>query len=167
MAASDLHVNGPALVQVDLGLGWVPLGYTEEGVDVELEEHHEDIHSDFRGPATPHDIAYLGETADIRCNFISWCGSTMNAVESRFRSNTKTVGAVDANCIGTLYFAGAKSIGVRYQAAQRCGLVLEQFRQFASAIVGGVISTRVGTRVSRMIVSFHAIPRSEVLYTIV
>ena len=166
MAVSDLHVNGPAKVQANFGSAWVDLGYTEEGVDVELEEHHEDIHSDEFGPATPVDIAYLGETADLRFSFISWDRTNMDTVESRFRSG-KTVGAVDADCTGTLYFAGSKYIGIQYLAAQRCGLVLERYRRFPYAIVSGMISTKVGTRVSRMSVTLHAIPQNEVLYSFV
>ena len=169
MAASDLHVNGPAKVQVAFdgsGDTWVDLGYTEEGVDVRVEEHSEDIHTDEFGPATPRDVAYLGETAELVCNFISWDITNMDTVESRHRSG-KTTGAVPASCIGTLYFAGSKYISVRYLASQRCGLTTEKYRQFLYCTVRGAIPFRVGTRVTRMAVTFRAIPRNEVLYTLV
>lgn len=168
MAATDLHVNGPALVQISNdGSTWVNLGYTEDGVDVELMEHNEDIFTDYSGPQTPHDVAYLGETADIRCSFVSWDESTMMTVESRFRSSaSKTVGSITESCIGTLYFAGSKYIGVRYLSSARCGLTTEKYRQFLYATVRGAIGLRAGTRITRMQVSFHAIPRSNVLYTL-
>lgn len=166
MAASDLHVNGPAKVQVNFGSSWVDLGYTENGVDVRLEELNEDVFSDEFGPSVPADVAYLGETAELVCSFISWDITNMENVEARFRS-AKTLGAVPTNCIGTLYFAGTKYFGVRYLASTRCGLTAERYRQFDYAMAPGSISFTVGTRVTRRQITFRAIPRSGVLYTLV
>lgn len=163
MASTDLHVNGPAEIQVSFGSAYVGLGYSEDGVQVDPREHQEPIYSDHLGPMIPADIQYLGESALIRATLIQYDRSNMETLESRFRSG-KTAGTVPQSCIGTLYFAASKYIGVQYGSTARCGLSAEKYKQFPYATVQDVMSFRVGTRVTRITVTFFAIARDGLLY---
>lgn len=77
--AVSYHVNGPALCYIgpQLGAGGgggglLPLGYTEDGADIELNHEFEPIMGDVGGPSKPQDLADMGADASIRLRLLSY-----------------------------------------------------------------------------------------------
>lgn len=72
MALGGFHINGPALVYTYTGSGGASelLGYTRDGVDVELIKNWMEIFTDIFGPMTPHDFQDMGEVAQISCPLV-------------------------------------------------------------------------------------------------
>jgi len=164
MAYQDLHVNGPAKVQVALtGSSYSDLGVTEDGVEPQLRIFHEDVITDDNGPAMATDVQFMGAEARIRLPMIRWDESTMRIVEGAIRSNTG--GTFDATEIGTLLIAGSNYFSLRIQSSQRSGLVLESPITFPYAFPVDSVDFKLGTRVTRKQLVFRAIWYAGTLYT--
>jgi len=170
----DLHVNGPALIELNLSAGsgdWVKLGYSEDGVRCELQAYHEDIYADFYGPNVPADVAFMGQTAMIMANLISWDDTILKQIEARLHLNGQSgftvpeVGQVRAADIGTLIFSAGLGFQIRYTSSTRTGLAAEPYRQFVAGYLADSLPFSVGTRVTRVPISVRCIPRNNVLYT--
>lgn len=72
MALDGYTVNGSALVYVGTGslFALELLGYTDNGVDIQVNYNRSEIFTDIYGPMTPHDLQDMGMTARIVAPFI-------------------------------------------------------------------------------------------------
>ncbi len=164
MASTDLHVNGPAFIQVAFGGNFQDLGVTVDGPDVEQDGNYEDVIGDDAGPFVPTDVQYFGEVATIRTEMIRWDDSVMRSVEGRILGQAPgPVGPPRSGVhflrdIGTLLIAGGQFMALQYTSAARTGLPKEPFRQFLCVYPLGVISYKPATRVTRKTITWRAIP---------
>ena len=171
MASIDLHVNGPAFIEVAFGANgsFTRLGVTVDGPDVEEDGNYEDVTGDDAGPFIPTDVQFFGVVATIRTEMIRWDDALMRNVEGRIKNSS--AGLHTLKDIGTLLIAGDQIMKMRYTSAARTGLPLEPFRQFEAAYPLGVISYKPATRVTRKTINWRAIPLTPIvdgkLYTIV
>jgi len=78
------HVNGAALVSYNGS----PLGYSIDGVDIELIPKHNDVPIDVFGGSkgTPGDVQILSEEAVISCVLIAWDWSVLNSALANSRA---------------------------------------------------------------------------------
>jgi len=100
MAINGYMVNGPAIVYTDVASpGFlVPLGYTDAGVDINVQQNKGEILTDVMGPMTPQDFQDFGMTARIVCPFIAMDRAIMNQIidvgDSSIPGATSTPGLV-------------------------------------------------------------------------
>ena len=171
MAYTDFHVNGPSIVSVQFygEAAYSNLGITVDGVGIGNEAAFEDVLSDDSGPQVPADVQYFGEQARLRLELIRWDETTLRKVESRIWATAalaKTVGAVRAVDIGTLIKAGHHTAGVKIASSARTGLTAEDPYTYGTCYAENVIDFKVGTRVTRKIITLRAIPSDAgVLFT--
>ena len=164
MAHTDLHVNGPALVQVALnGSAYSNLGYTDDGVRATINTYHEDVMTDDYGSSIPGDVQFMGQDANISLPMVRWDAATMASVLGLIRNNS--AGAHLQADIGTLLIAGSKFMGLRIQAIQRTGLTAEPVHTFAYAFPIQSAELSLSTRVSRINLTFRAIAVNGTLYS--
>ena len=166
MALTDLHVNGPATIQIDLTgnqTSFQNFGFTEDGVDVEIQGGFEDVNTDDAGPFVPGDVQFMGEVGIITLNMIRWDDNLMFQVLGRVGS--LAAGLALATDVGTLIKTGLHFLNLRILANARTNLVLERKHTFPQVYLEGSHSFRVGTRVTRRALRFRALPTAGVLYT--
>lgn len=67
--ADGFHINGPCLLYPSTGPGGSLelLGYTVDGVDVQVTHNLSEVMTDVMGPMTPHDLQDMGEVAVVTC----------------------------------------------------------------------------------------------------
>lgn len=77
-------VNGSAIVYTDVNTPgtYAILGYTDSGVDINVQQNKGEIMTDVMGPMTPQDFQDFGMTARIICPFIATDRTEMDAVIS-------------------------------------------------------------------------------------
>lgn len=78
-------MNGSALVYTDAVLAntYVLLGFTDGGVDMNVQYNRGEIMTDIMGPMTPQDFQDFGMTARIVCPFIAIDRTQMTSVLKR------------------------------------------------------------------------------------
>lgn len=94
MAIDGFTVNGTALVYVGTGIGGALelLGYTDQGVQMNVDEHKLEIFSDVFGPRTPHDFQDMGMTARIVAPLIAMDRTVLASITGR--GDRTTVGMI-------------------------------------------------------------------------
>ena len=95
MAINGYMVNGSAIVYTDVDTpgSFLPLGYTDSGVDMNVQQNKGEILTDIFGPMTPQDFQDFGMTARLVCPFIAMDRTEMNAVLTLGDSLTSPNGA--------------------------------------------------------------------------
>jgi len=73
-------VNGSAIVWTDVTGSWQVLGYTDAGVDMNVQQNKGEILTDVMGPMTPQDFQDFGMTARVVCPFIMTVRAQMDAI---------------------------------------------------------------------------------------
>jgi len=165
MASTDLHVNGPAFIQVAIdGSSYNAFGVTVDGPDIEEDGNFENVYADDLGPFLPTDVQYFGQLATIRTEMMRWDESVLRQILGRIRA--RAGGNYVSNDIGTLLIAGNQYIGLQYASSARTGLPREQGRRYPCCFPVGAVPFKPGTRVTRYTITFAAIvnPAVGVLY---
>ncbi len=82
MAIDGYTVNGSSLVYTGTGSAGALelLGYTDNGVDIQINKNLSEIFTDIYGPMTPHDLQDMGMTARIVAPFIAIDRTVMTKV---------------------------------------------------------------------------------------
>src|SRR5690348_5025129 len=85
MAVDGYCVNGPALVYTGTGSAGALelLGYTVDGVDIDIVENTSPIMTDLFGPETPQDFQAMGMVARIVCSLIAIDRTVFNKVTGK------------------------------------------------------------------------------------
>ncbi len=175
MAATDLHVNGPAFIDVALdgNLNFSRLGVTVDGPDVDLDGNYEDVFGDDAGPFVPTDVQYFGEVATIRTELIRWDEPFLRRVLGRIVPNPAGVLTFPDADVGTLVLEPSRignnnnHYALRYASSARTGLNREQARLFPACYPMGSVAYKPGTRVHRYTITWRAIPFEGNLYRFV
>lgn len=91
MAVDGYAVNGAALVYVGTGGSGALqlLGYTDQGVDIEIIENKQEIMTDLFGPMTPQDFQDMGLMARIVAPLIAMDRTVLATVMGRSNQTTK------------------------------------------------------------------------------
>lgn len=166
MASTDLHVNGPAFIQISLGnQSYSPFGVTIDGPDIEDDGNYEDVFGDDMGPFLPTDVQFMGQLATIRTEMIRWEETLLRRILGRIN---KTWGGIHKPAdIGTLMIAGNNFFGLQYTSSARTGLPREASRRYPCVYPIGAVPFKPATRVTRFTITWRAIvnPVFGVLYT--
>lgn len=120
MALLDIHVFGPAKVQIAQGTGsYQDFGYTVDGVTIEPEVYHEDVLTDYLGPAIPTDVQQMGQVVFITLPMAAFDKTVMQQIDALARQFT--LGQIGPDYVGSLYFAGVQYFGVKLVPTARVG----------------------------------------------
>ena len=112
------YVSGPVLVVVNLrdGNGWVNLGYTSEGVQIEEEFFTNPIHSDQYGGTAgpPVDRQFMGKKAKISLSMVEYSLAVVKKMrEGQASVNWATGVAGQIVNVGGLLSCGKRAFQVR------------------------------------------------------
>jgi len=83
------------------------LGYSQDGVQLQLIAAFEDIISDFGGPAVPVDSQFMGEQGYVSMTLNKYDESVLQKCAGRRLGASVVPGAIEANGIGSLMIAEA------------------------------------------------------------
>ena len=171
---AEFHVNGLAKIYVGVGSSSpIQLGYSQDGVTVELHYETDDIHTDKWGSKVPEDVMDFGQWATIKCNLIKYDAPTLQYLQGRLGNATlpnndpnvtsgylSEIGTLMAQC-GNMY-----PIWITRQQTN-CETNVEGGWKFYTGYLADVDSFKVGTRVTIHDVTFRCLPNvSGTLYTI-
>lgn len=165
MSYNTIHVHGAFAPEIALNgnLGTlVPFGLTMEETTLTPTAFFEDVKADASG-AGISDIQFLGAECLIRMTLIRWDEGLLSSIRARL--NGLTDGIIPWNCIGTLLGAGGYFMGLRLPASQRCGLPAELPWTFPTVTLVGDSPLTIGTRTSRVALTFRAVNYTGVLFT--
>ena len=170
MSNVEFHVNG--LAKLNFGSDY--LGYSTEGVDVELRFNESEVMTDAWGDKVPEDVQNMGQDAIVSCELVKWDESTLQKVEKRFGSAGDIGHAPNVDdggiCIGTLLkqCEDYESLTIARDSNNLgCEDNPEGPYVFNCVYLMGVENFRLGTKVTRKRITFRCLPDlSGVLYTI-
>jgi hypothetical protein len=177
----EFHVNGTASIWASIGSGNSAnlVGYSQDGVTIELHYETEDIMTDKWGSKIPEDVMNLGQWATVKCNLIKYDTLMVEYLNSRL-AETGVVGDMPNNITGSTDCAAPNAIGrLMGQCGsftklwvQRCNpaceTVVEGGWKFDTAYLADIDSFKVGTRVTIHDLTFRCLPNaSGVLYTLI
>jgi hypothetical protein len=116
------YVSGPVLVKVNLrdSNGWVNLGYTTEGVQIEETFFTNPIHSDQYGGTAgpPVDKQFMGKTARISLSLVEYSLAVVKKMrEGQASLNWSTGAAGTLNNIGGLLSCGKRAFQIQLLGA--------------------------------------------------
>jgi hypothetical protein len=116
------YVSGPVLVKINLrdGNGFVNLGYTSEGVQIEEEFYTNPIHSDqFGGTAGPPvDRQFMGKKAKIGLSLVEYSIAVVKKMrEGQASTNWSTGSAGTLVNIGGLLSCGKRTFQIQLLGA--------------------------------------------------
>jgi hypothetical protein len=177
MATNEFHVNGLASIWTTIGSGAVLLGYSQDGVTIELHYETEDIMTDKWGSKIPEDVMNLGQWATVKCNLIKYDTATLQYLEGRLVeagavgsapnvfTSTSASGCVTA--IGRLMGQCSDMNTLWIQRCNpACEAVVEGGWKFGASYLADVDSFKVGTRVTIHDLTFRCLPdASGILFT--
>lgn len=105
--ATQGYVPGPTQIFTKTGAAgaWQFLGYSEDGVQLQLLAAFEDILSDFGGPAVPVDVQFMGEHGYGSCTLNKYDESVLKTLSGRRFGVSVVPGAIEANALGSLMIA--------------------------------------------------------------
>jgi hypothetical protein len=149
VAIDGFTVNGSAVVSVGTGAAGAleTLGYTDQGVDIDIQELTEDILTDVSG-RSPQDVQLMGMTARIIVNLIAMDRTVFAKITGR--GDRSTVGQTSTP--GTIL--GANNYLFRVGIASP----LDTPWSFPTCLVRPGYGTRLATKVHPFRIEFFAIP---------
>lgn len=149
MAIDGFTVNGTALVSVGTGAAGAleTLGYTQDGVDIEITELTEDIITDVMGRA-PQDVQSMGMTARIVVSLIAMDRTVLAKVTGK--GDRTTVGAL--NTPGLVMGNGGHLFRVGIASP------FDTPWSFSKCFVRPGFGTRLATKANPFRIEFFAIP---------
>lgn len=162
MAATDFHVNGPALAHFGPPNQTNMLGISEENVTVTHELGREMIYSDYFGPHIPAEIQHTGAIARINMSLVQWDANQLELVRGGMRG--RLGGVVSSADIGALLISSGQYYELLIQSSVRTGGILESPYRFNIVIPIDPMPVTLGTRAGRTQVSFLALPHNGYLY---
>jgi hypothetical protein len=151
-------VNGPAIVTANIGAShaYVVIGYTQDGVDVAIQQMLEEIMTDVFGPRVPQDYQDMMMKCRITCPFIALDRTQflllLNAGDKT--GNTDGTSNSPGLVLGAGGYSFVLSIASQFDAAGGYW--------FASTFVrDDKIASKLGTKVSPIRCNFEAIPKAS------
>lgn len=148
MAIIATHVSGPALVYIRFGPTGAlrQLGISQDGVDVEVNNHDEPVMTDAAGPSLPADIQDTGQDAMIRFGLSAYDYDML--VKVRTRGNAAKEGQSGSR--GLLLGASGATMGLVIASES------DEPWRFFTTILRGPQHVKPSTRYSVQRLSFYA-----------
>jgi hypothetical protein len=136
--AQAFHVNGPAYLYaaVNTNNTWMPLGYTEAGVDVEITNHYTPVMCDAAGVEAPADLQRMGRSAIITAPAVAYDQTCLDAIEKR--GGLVAVGS--EGTVGELMGTGGAAFGFGWKGPT------DQDWRFTSCVLVTPHRARMGTK---------------------
>ena len=157
---SQLFVTGPAEIYVGAGgSGLEFLGYTDEGVRIQLQGAFEDVFADLGGRRVPIDSLFMGEQAVMTCNLIRFNELVYKHCAKRIPSQSAR-GTYLSNKVGTLMIQEAEAYRVLIDAPYRSKtafLTMEAYN-FPTAWLDAGTDIGTGTKAKTINCIFRALP---------
>ena len=150
MAIDGYTINGAALVYTGTGASNALelLGFTEDGVDIEIIENVTPIMTDLFGPETPQDFQKMGMVARITAPLIAVDRTVLSKIEGK--GDRTAVGEISTPGIVAGVGSYAFKVGIAAPA--------DTPWTFASCIVRPGFRTKLGTRARPFVAEFFAWP---------
>jgi hypothetical protein len=171
----EFHTNGLARLQVFNPKQY--LGYSTDGVTIELDFKSTEILTDAWGDQIPEDVQNMGQEARVTCELVKYDTNVLEAVENRVQGayaeseavfgKFPNVASDGSNQIGSFM----KQCGSVYPlAVERANDDCETWEEgpfyFYNAYLTGVDTFKVGTRATRHTLTWRCLPNcSGVLFT--
>lgn len=150
MAVDGYSITGVALCYTGTGgAGALELlGYTEDGVDIDVTENVSPIMTDLFGPETPQDFQSMGMVARITMPLIAFDRTVLNKVTGK--GDRTTVGLTNTPGLVMGVAGHAFRLGIACPA--------DTPWSFTKAIVRPGFRTRLGTKARPFVMEFFAWP---------
>ena len=150
MAINGYTINGAALVYTGTGASNAleVLGYTEDGVDIEIIENVTPIMTDLFGPETPQDFQMMGMVARITCPLIAIDRTVL----------AKVMGKTDRTTVGEIGTPGIVAGVGSYAFKVGIAAPADSPWTFPACIVRPGWRSKLGTRARPFIGEFFAWP---------
>lgn len=131
---SQIYNTGPCEMYVGTGVADALefLGYSEQGMDLELRETFEDVNSDLLGPKIPTDVQHFQADCLITGDLVRWNEYVLQKIEDRSRQGAGGTGA----SLGTI---SKKEVGALMLAYGKCFRLLCDAPNVALAGVAGIM----------------------------
>jgi len=157
VAIDSFTVNGSALVYVGTGSAGALelLGYTQDGVDTDIQEKKGEIFTDIFGPMVPHDFQDFGMDANIRAPMIAMDSAIFAKVINR--GDRTTLGGI--NTPGLVFGNGGYLIRVAIAAP------LNTPWSFSKCLLRPGHGTKLATKANPYMLSWYAFPWAAVSTT--
>lgn len=174
---SQGYVPGP--VQVFVGTGtsaaWEFLGYSQDGVNLQLVGATEDVMCDVSGPLLPIDVQQMGEQAFISLTLNKYNEPVMQKMARRRFGAGVVPGAIEANGLGSLMIAESYAVPILLLFPYRSktfqsGTIVPCYN-FSAGWLNDDFTVPVSVRLKALRVNFRAImvwnsvALTSVLYT--
>jgi len=174
--ALEFHVNGLARIYINVTGSPTELGYSQDGVTIELHYETEDIMTDKSGAKIPEDIQNMGQWATVKCNLIKYDTSLIEYLQNRLnevdvagklpnvRSNI-TTGCPNAIAELMGQCNDFSDLWIR-RCNPACEGSIEGGWHFYNTYLADIDTFKVGTRVTIHDLTFRCLPGSSgILYT--
>lgn len=104
---SQGYVPGPCNIFVGTGASaaWEFLGFSQDGVQLQLIAAYKDIFCDASGPAVPLDVQFMGEHGFISATLNKYNETVLQKCAGRRIGSGVTAGSIEANGLGSLMIA--------------------------------------------------------------
>ena len=162
MAGVLFHVNGLATIKI----GTAILGYSVDGVTIDLDAKNENVMTDLWGSQIPEDVLNMGQEARVTCELVKYDEDVLIHAQNRVNSSGtygQLPNASDAThtIIGGLYkqcgYSDTLTITRGVSCTDTSGTVEGGYR-FNVAFLDGVDSFKVGTRVTKHTLTWRCLP---------
>ena len=178
--AAQFHVNGLASIYVcpDIATSgsWLLLGYSVDGVTINMNYETEDVYTDKWGSKIPEDVLNLGQWAEVKCNLIKYDNAVLEQIQTRLNDALGTYGELpnlnnSAIAIGTLMGQCSHMMGLHIIRGTTCtelgtATAYEGGWQFNASYLADTDSFKVGTIVTEHELTWRCLPDSNgVLFT--
>lgn len=157
--AITVHSSGPARVDITTASGGTEqLGYSENGVTINLEVATEDVFTDQFGQGVPTDVLFLGVQGTVDIELISWDWNVLNKALSYVdKATLNTAGQFGTGDLGCFYANDDLYFGLKINATKSG----ERSFTFGAAWITESHSLTIGTRESRWSLTFRIVPVVE------
>jgi hypothetical protein len=154
MAIDGFTVNGSALLYVGTGSAGALelLGYTQDGVDSDIQEKKGELFTDIFGPMVPHDFQDFGMDATVRAPLI--------AMDSAIFA--KAIGRGDRTTLGLINTPGLVFGAAGYLVRVAIAAPLNTPWSFSKCLIRPGHGTRLATKANPYTISWYAFPWASV-----
>ncbi len=174
----QFHVNGLATIWTDVAESGTAaiLGYSQDGVTIELHYETEDVHTDKWGPRIPEDILNYGQWATVKCSLIKYDMAQLQSLQGRIVTNGLGTPGSEPNVTGGVLDIGelmSQCEDFNQLWIQRvnpgCEVsTIEGGWKFGATYLADVDTFKVGTRVTMHDLTFRCLPNSSgVLFSLI
>jgi len=185
MAIIPLHINGPARVEVtrfpealnpvgaEVGQFGSIVGFTAEGVDINVQIGTREWITDQSGTKVPGAVLFTGFFADIDLELIRWNQRIVDrllkviygiGISGLPNSNTAIIGKhlFSAERIGGVTAGVNRTASIRIISERLTGLPQEQSYEFKNCYITDSQAFRLGRRITRMQIKFRCLAQDQV-----